>query len=68
MSLTSIEKQRKMSNVNVLVNEKYLLNQIKYQRRTYILARSNPRRTCAFTSAGCNGGRTPVKTGFTVCI
>ena len=65
MGFTSIEKQRKMSNVNVLVNEKYLLNQIKYQRRTYYFARSNPRR--ALTSADC-GGLTPVKTGFTVCI
>jgi hypothetical protein len=67
MSLTSIEKQRKMSNVNVLVNEKYLLNQIKYNRKTYVFARSKPRRTCALTSAGC-GGLTPVNNGFTVCI
>jgi len=68
MSLTSIEKQRKMYNENVLVSETYLLNQIKYNRKTYIFARSNPRRTCALTSEGCNGGLTPFNIGFTVCI
>lgn len=68
MSLTSIEKQRKMYNENVLVSETYLLNQIKYNRRTYIFARSNPRRTCALISEGSNGGLTPFNIGFTFCI